>query len=61
VSLKNEIEREFRVPVRVRAGAPGSLRIIVDGQEIYSKKQNPQLNTPGIMDVLRQRLPQSAS
>ncbi len=39
MSLKNEIEREFHVPIRLRAGAPGSLDVFVDGERIYSKKQ----------------------
>jgi len=27
------------MPVRLRAGAPGSLRVLVDGKELYSKKE----------------------
>ena len=43
MSLKNDIEREFGVPVRVRAGAPGSLDVFIDGGKIYSKKQTGRL------------------
>jgi predicted Rdx family selenoprotein len=39
VSLKNDLERTLGVPVRLRAGAPGSLRVLVDGDQIYSKKE----------------------
>ncbi|HEX3875558.1 MAG TPA: hypothetical protein VHW24_01140 [Bryobacteraceae bacterium] len=39
MSLKTDIERELGVPVRVRAGAPGSLRVLVDGEQVYSKAQ----------------------
>jgi selT/selW/selH-like putative selenoprotein len=39
VSLKNNLEREFGGPIRLRAGAPGALDVFVDGQQIYSKKK----------------------
>lgn len=39
MSLKNDIERELGIPTRVRAGAPGSLRVLVDGEQIFSLKQ----------------------
>lgn len=39
MSLKNDIERELGIPIRVRAGAPGSLRVLVDGKQIYSKAE----------------------
>ena len=37
--LKNEIERDIGVPIRLRAGAPGALDVFVDGEQIYSKKK----------------------
>jgi selT/selW/selH-like putative selenoprotein len=39
VSLKNAIEREFDVPIRLRAGAPGSLNVYVNGERVFSKKE----------------------
>jgi hypothetical protein len=39
VSLKNDVEREMGVPIRIRAGAPGSLRVLVDGKEVFSKQR----------------------
>ncbi len=38
MSLKNDIEREFGVPIKLRAGAPGALNVFVNGEQIYSKK-----------------------
>lgn len=37
--LKNHLERELGIPVRLRAGAPGALKVLVDNEPIYSKKQ----------------------
>ena len=45
MSLKNDIERELSVPIRLRAGAPGALDVYVDGERIYSKKQTGRLPT----------------
>ena len=39
MSLKNEMERKLGIPIRLRAGAPGSFRVLLDGEQIYSKKQ----------------------
>jgi hypothetical protein len=39
VSLKSDIERDLNIPIVVRAGAPGSLRVLLDGEQIYSTKQ----------------------
>lgn len=58
MSLKNDVEREFGVPVRVRAGAPGSLRVLVDGSEIYSKKETGRSPAAGeIVKLIRERNP----
>ena len=45
MSLRNHIERELGVPIRVRAGAPGALDVFVDGEQIYSKKKTGRLPT----------------
>ena len=39
MSLKDEMERQLAVPIKVRAGAPGSLKVLLDGEQIFSKKQ----------------------
>ena len=39
MSLKNAIEKELKIPIRLRAGAPGSFNVLVNGEQIYSKKQ----------------------
>jgi selT/selW/selH-like putative selenoprotein len=57
VSLKNEIEREFHVPIRLRAGAPGALDVFVDGERVFSKKQIGRLPTSGeIITLIRDKL-----
>jgi len=33
------MERELGIPIRLRAGAPGSLRVLVDGEQIFSKQE----------------------
>lgn len=45
MSLKNNIEREFGVPTRLRIGAPGALDVFVNGERIYSKKETGRLPT----------------
>jgi len=56
VSLKERIERELGVPVRVRAGAPGSFNVFVDGKQIYSKKRNEDLPNPDeILQLVREK------
>lgn len=57
MSLKNDIEREFGIPIRLRAGAPGALNVFVDGQEIYSKKQTGRLPAAGeLINLIRNKL-----
>jgi hypothetical protein len=34
------MERELGIPIRLRAGAPGSLRVLLNGEAIYSKKDS---------------------
>ena len=56
MSLKNDIEREFHIPIRLRAGAPGSLRVLLNGEPIYSKKQkNDSPNAAEIIKVIREK------
>jgi selT/selW/selH-like putative selenoprotein len=57
VSLKNGIERELDVPIRLRAGAPGALDVYFNGQQIYSKKRTGRLPTPDeIISLIRGKL-----
>lgn len=54
MSLKNEIERELGVPVRLRAGMPGSLDVFAGGEQIYSKKKTGRLPTANeLIDLIR--------
>ena len=57
MSLKNEIERQLGLPIRLRAGAPGTLDIFVDGEEIYSKKKAGALpNADALINTIRRKL-----
>jgi selT/selW/selH-like putative selenoprotein len=51
VSLKNEIERELGIPIRLRAGAPGSFSVLLNGEQIYSKKQAAR--SPDAAEIIR--------
>jgi Rdx family len=51
VSLKEGIERELKIPTRIRLGAPGSLDVFADGQKIYSKKETGRL--PSVEEILK--------
>jgi selT/selW/selH-like putative selenoprotein len=58
VSLKKDLEQELGIPIRLRAGAPGSFRVFLDGEEIYSKKRaghSPQ--SAEIIRLLREKIP----
>jgi predicted Rdx family selenoprotein len=58
VSLGGAIERELGIPVRLRAGAPGSLRVLLNGEEIFSKKQAGRSpNAAEIISLIRQKTP----
>lgn len=48
--LKNRLESELGIPIRLRIGAPGALQVLVDGESIYSKKQTGRL--PSADEVL---------
>lgn len=45
VSLKQDIERELKLPVKVKMGRPGALNIYVNGRQIYSYQRTKRLPT----------------
>lgn len=50
------MQRELGVPIRLRAGAPGSLTVIVDGEQIFSKKQAGRSpNAAELIQMIRSR------
>ena len=51
MSLKNDLESQLGVPVRLRAGAPGSFRVLVDGDQIYSKKEAGR--SPNVAEIIK--------
>ncbi len=58
MSLKNDIERELSLPVRLRAGAPGALDVSVNGERIYSKRQTGRMPTSGeLIGLIRGKIP----
>jgi len=58
VRLKNDIEREFAVSIRLRAGAPGALDVFVNGEQIYSKRRTGRLPTADeLIKLIRGRVP----
>jgi predicted Rdx family selenoprotein len=46
VSLKDSLEKEFGVKVPIRAGAPGSLNLFLNGEKIFSRQQQNQPPSP---------------
>lgn len=57
MSLKQHIERELGIPIRVRAGAPGSFNVLLNGERIYSKKQTGRFpNAPEIIRLIRDKM-----
>jgi predicted Rdx family selenoprotein len=59
VSLKNNIERELGVPIRLRAGAPGSFSVLLNGEQIYSKKQAGRSpNAAEIIKLIHEKTPE---
>jgi predicted Rdx family selenoprotein len=61
VSLKKDLEREFHLPVRVKAGAPGALDVSYNGEKIYTKKQTGRLPTADeLIPLIRAKLPASS-
>jgi selT/selW/selH-like putative selenoprotein len=58
VSLKNNIECELGIPIRLRAGAPGSLNVFLNGEQIYSKKQTGRSpESAEIIKLIREKTP----
>jgi selT/selW/selH-like putative selenoprotein len=56
VSLKNDLERELGIPIRLRAGAPGSFKVLLNGEQIYSKKQAGHSPSPAeIVKFIREK------
>ena len=52
----NDIKRELGIPVRLRAGAPGSFRVSLDGEQIYSLKQDGHSpNSAQIIALIREK------
>ena len=59
MSLKNDIERELHVPIRLRLGGPGALDVFVDGEQIYSKKQTRRMpSSDELINLIRPKLSQ---
>ena len=59
MSLKNDIERELGVPIRLRAGAPGSFNVLLNGEQIYSKsKTGRSPNAAEIIRLIREKSPE---
>ncbi|MGH9438914.1 MAG: Rdx family protein [Terriglobia bacterium] len=59
MSLKNDIERELGIPIRLRAGAPGSFSVLLNGEQIYSKKQAGHSPNPSeIIKLIREKSPE---
>lgn len=59
MSLKKELERELGTPVRIRAGAPGALDVLVNGEKVYSKKQTGRM--PRVEELIHLLRPKLAS
>ena len=44
------------MPIRVRAGAPGALKVLVNGEPIYSKKETGRLpSAEEIISLIRRK------
>lgn len=43
MSLKQDIERELKVPVKISMGGPGSLTVLADGKQVYSKTETGRM------------------
>jgi selT/selW/selH-like putative selenoprotein len=57
VSLKNRIERELGLPIRLRAGAPGALDIFVNGEQVFSKRRAGRLPAADeVIQLIRRKL-----
>jgi predicted Rdx family selenoprotein len=62
VSLRDEIERELGLPVKVRAGAPGALDVYAGGEQIYSKKRTGRMPSANeLIALIRPKLTQATA
>jgi len=52
VSLKQDIEKKLGIPVKVKAGMPGSMDIYVDNEQIFSKAKTGKM--PQNAEILSQ-------
>lgn len=43
MSLKQDIERELKIPVALKMGRAGSLNVYADGEQIYSYQRTGKL------------------
>ena len=43
MSLKLDIEKKLGIPVKLKAGMPGSMDVYLDGQRIFSKAQTGRM------------------
>jgi len=58
VSLRDKLEQALHIPVRLRAGAPGSLRVLLNGEAIYSKKDSGRApDVDALIRSIREKAP----
>ena len=43
MSLKQDVEKKLGIPVKLKAGMPGSMDVYLDGQRIFSKAQTGKM------------------
>ncbi len=56
MSLKQDIEKQLGITVKLKAGMPGSLDIYADRERIYSKsKSGPLPHSPEIISAIKRR------
>jgi len=56
VSLKQAIEKQLGLSVKLKAGMPGSLDVYADSERVYSKSKSGPLPQPAeIVSLLAQR------
>lgn len=49
--LKDAIERQLKIPTKIRMGGPGSFDVEFNGKQIFSKKQTGRM--PGQAEIIR--------
>ena len=50
MSLKQDIEQQTGIPVKLRAGMPGALDVYLNGTRIYSKAQTGRM--PALAELM---------